>query len=233
LNNLSEWEKEKSRNLLHPFFDPIKMESNSIIQGITDALPFFRGTLLDLGCGSMPYAALIKERILSYISTDMRPNPQFPPMVCSDSLHLPFKDASFDSILCTQVLEHVRNPFMLMSEIGRVLRTGGCLVMTMPALWPLHEEPYDYYRYTKYGLIELATVNNLEIVRVAERGGGILAIGQLFSTIIYDTLGKKRWTRIPAKLLLGPFLSLCKLFDSVFYYPKLTLGYTLIARKRI
>jgi SAM-dependent methyltransferase len=232
LNVLTDKEQKLSKDLMHPFFDPIKIESNTIVQGITGALPHLHGTLLDLGCGSMPYAALIEERISGYVSTDMRPNQQFPPMVCSDSLHLPFKDGSFDSILCTQVIEHVRNPFMLMSEIGRVLRTGGCLVMTMPALWPLHEEPYDYFRYTKYGLIELATVNNLEVVKVAERGGGILAIGQLFSALMYDTFGKKRWSRIPAKLLLGPMLSICKFIDSIFYYPKLTLGYTLIAQKK-
>jgi hypothetical protein len=101
----------------------------------------------------------------------------------------------------------------------------------MPALWPLHEEPYDYFRYTKYGLSELARISGLSVVSIRERGGGIMAISQLAGTLLYDKFGANQATRWMAKLLYAPLLSLGKRLDSIFYYPRLTLGYVMVAYK--
>jgi SAM-dependent methyltransferase len=179
----------------------------------------------------MPYASLVQDRVSQYISTDLRPNPAAPPTVVSDSLQLPFKHNTFDTVLCTQVLEHVRNPFSMMEEIGRILRPGGHVILTLPAAWPLHEEPYDFFRYTKYGLRELAGRAHLEPVSIVERGGGIMAFAQLMATILYDRLGKSVLTRLPTKIVVAPLLSLFSGLDRLFYYPKFTLGYTMVARK--
>ena len=231
MDELSPREKVVARSLLHGFFDPIRLESNSIVWGIAYSLPYVRGRFLDVGCGAMPYARLVQDRVSQYIGTDLRPNPGVPPTVVSDSLKLPFRAHTFDTVLCTQVLEHVRNPFLTLKEIGRVLRPGGHAIMTLPAVWPLHEEPFDFFRYTKYGLQELAEHSDLHPVTIVERGGGIMAIAQLIGVILYDTLGKHTFTRVPMVALVAPFLSIFAALDRVLFYPKLTLGYTMVAKK--
>ena len=75
--------------------------------------------------------------------------------VLGDMTALPFKEATFDSILCTQTLEHISVPWLVIREMA-VLLSGGWLYLTVPFLGdPLHQEPYDFYRYTKYSLKHL------------------------------------------------------------------------------
>lgn len=118
-----------------------------------------------------------------------------------------------------------------MKEISRVLKSGGHFIATVPAMWPLHEEPHDYFRYTRYALQTLMSQYDLQPISIQERGGGILAIAQLMGAMLYDVLGNRAITRIPMKLLFSPLLISAKLLDRLFYYPKLTLGYTVVARK--
>ncbi len=230
-SELTREEKAAIRSLHRGFFDPIRLESNSIVRGIAHSLPYIHGRCLDLGCGEMPYARLLRGRVTHYVGTDLRSNAAAPPHVVSDSLMLPFRAQSFDTVLCTQVLEHVRNPLLTMAEIARVLRPGGYAVITAPALWPLHEEPHDYFRYTKYGLEELAFRCNLRHVAVAERGGGITAIAQLAGALLYDVFGRRTLPRVLMRIIVAPFLSVCELLDRLLSYRKLTLGYVMIAER--
>lgn len=75
--------------------------------------------------------------------------------VVGDAHTLPFKDESVDVILFKNVLEHIRNPAVVMAEIRRVLKTGGCLYIKLPFLQPFHAVPDDYQRYTVSGMKEL------------------------------------------------------------------------------
>ena len=79
--------------------------------------------------------------------------------------------------------------------------------------------------------MELAESNHLHVVKLEERGGGIAAVGQLTAAMLYDKFGNMQLTRVPMKIILAPLLSICRIFDKIFYYPKLTLGYLLIAQK--
>ncbi len=229
--DLSQQEKAAVNSLLHGFFAPLRLESNSIVWGIARSLSYVRGRCLDMGCGEMPYARLLQDRVSHYVGTDLRSNAAKPPQVVSDSLMLPFKAQSFDTVLCTQVLEHVRNPFLAMAEIARVLRPGGHAVITVPALWPLHEEPHDFFRYTRYGLKELASRCNLRPVAVIERGGGIAAIAQLVGALLYDVFGTRALPRVLIKIIVAPFLSVGGMLDGLLPYRKLTLGYVMIAER--
>jgi SAM-dependent methyltransferase len=65
---------------------------------------------------------------------------------------LPFLSESLDGILCTQALEHVNEPFVVISEFYRILKTGGVLYLSAPQGWGVHQAPHDYFRFTKYGL---------------------------------------------------------------------------------
>lgn len=229
---ISRNEKEIAKKLKRPALDPIHIEGNTIVSALEKSLEYVKGTLLDIGCGDMPYAGLMAERTKFHVGTDLRPRPENPPTVCSDSLHLPFKEEAFDTVLCTQVLEHVRDPFMTVREVSRVMKRNGHAIFTMPAAWPLHEEPYDFFRYTKYGLKELAAMNGLDVVKLEERGGGLAALAQLTAALLYDVFGKRRPTRVLVKIALFPYLWLAGLFDRFFFYPKFTLGYLMVARKK-
>jgi SAM-dependent methyltransferase len=121
--------------------------------------------LLDLGCGTRPFRSLYESRSSFSVGTDV-PFSQHDTSavdVYSIAHALPFDDAVFDIVLCTEMLEHVPDPGAVLSEIRRVLKPGGRLVMTTPFLVPLHEEPYDFFRYTSHGLRQLCSRASLEI----------------------------------------------------------------------
>lgn len=125
-----------------------------------------RENLLDLGCGTRPFRPVYEAYVGFSVGMDA-------PYTLHDrgtiDVHalgaaLPFKDGAFDIVLCTEVLEHVREPSVVLSEIHRVLKKGGALVMTTPLLVPLHEEPHDYFRYTSHGLKYLCAKSDFEVV---------------------------------------------------------------------
>jgi SAM-dependent methyltransferase len=98
--------------------------------------------------------------------------------VYGDGHWLPFKENAFDVILNTDVLEHVREPKRIFAEAARVLRPGGLLIMTAPQTAHLHEEPHDYFRFTKYGLAYLAQATGFRIVEIKAFGGALALVGQ-------------------------------------------------------
>jgi SAM-dependent methyltransferase len=105
--------------------------------------------VLDLGCGNSPYAALFPNRMC----LDIRRRPGAA-IVC-DAHYLPFMTGSFDLILSTEVLEHTLEPQRIVDEIRRVLRPGGRVLLTTRFIFPLHDVPGDYYRFTNYALAHL------------------------------------------------------------------------------
>jgi SAM-dependent methyltransferase len=110
-----------------------------------------RGRLLDAGAGKLSYRHLVRPFCQTYKSMDFQPtHPDLDYQ--SDIQKMPLGDESFDTVLCAEVLEHVPDPEKALREIYRVLKPGGKLVMSIPHLMYLHNEPHDFYRYTKYGL---------------------------------------------------------------------------------
>jgi SAM-dependent methyltransferase len=213
-------------------FDPSMLEHRSVYESIRSAQELLKGRILDLGAGEQPYRVLAEGHGNQYVALDVTFSEPKRPDVCADSLRLPFKDNSFDTVLCTQVAEHVKNPFLMFAEASRVLTQGGWLILTAPQAWPLHEEPYDFFRYTKYGLALLAEQAGLEVVTIRERHGALVALGQIFAISVYERFRKNAITRIPAKMFLIPFSYLCSLLDRIWFNPKFTMGYLLIATKR-
>jgi len=99
-------------------------------------------------------------------------------IVCKLS-EIPIADESFDNVLCTQTLEHVPNPDDVLKELSRVTKKGGKLFLTVPLFHAEHQIPYDFYRYTQYGLKYLLEKNSFEIEKI-ENGGGYLLVSAHF-----------------------------------------------------
>jgi ubiquinone/menaquinone biosynthesis C-methylase UbiE len=122
--------------------------------------------VLDAGAGDCRYATFFARA--SYESADFcQVEKTYAPMtyVC-DLGQIPVEDERFDVVLCTQVLEHVPNPDVVLGELARVLKPGGTLWLTAPFFYAPHELPHDYYRYTEQGLRWLVERSGLKVVRL-------------------------------------------------------------------
>jgi len=148
------------------------------------------GRLLDFGCGQKPYAHIFAH-VDEYIGLDTynsgHPQEHYAD-VYYDGWDIPFPDNHFDSILSTEVFEHVPDLDHSLSELNRVLRTGGYLLATVPRLWPEHEEPFDFRRLTEYGMIRYLENARFRIVHLERRGSFIDAITQMIQIYTFEHL---------------------------------------------
>ena len=120
----------------------------SILSSLQTQIPQYEGTLLDVGCGQMPYKTLLTSspsRVKQYIGLDLEFNPihNNHPDITWQNGKIPLSDGSIDCAIATEVFEHCPDPEVVMSEICRVLKPRGMLFCTVPFLWPLHEVPHD------------------------------------------------------------------------------------------
>jgi SAM-dependent methyltransferase len=152
------------------------------------------GRTLDVGAQTGPYRAYFPHRI----AVDVRPAPGV--HVVGDAQALGFTDAVFDVVLCTEMLEHVPEPQRAINEMRRVLKPGGVLLLTTRFLFPIHDAPHDYFRFTKYGLRHL--LREFEVVDLREE---TTTIGTL--AVLVQRLGMQaqtlRWTPLRAGWLLA------------------------------
>jgi SAM-dependent methyltransferase len=188
--------------------------------------------VLDAGAGNAPYRELFEH--CSYVSSDWSDSPHEGAArvdVVASLDALPMDDASFDAVLNTQVLEHVADPARVASELFRVLAPGGRLFMTAPLVWPLHEEPHDFWRFTSHGLRRVLEGAGFRIERLEPRGG-------YFNTLATVLAGAPYWTgpaarQEPLRRALAMALHLCapvvRRLDRLDGQRTLTLGYACVA----
>ena len=133
-----------------------------------------RGRLLDLGCGTVPlfetYRALADEVLCVDWPASLHEK-QHIDVFADLSRPLPLRNSSFDTVLLSDVLEHIPNPEDLLAEIARILRPEGRIVIGVPFLYWLHEVPHDFNRYTRYQLTRMLENEGLDVVALTEIGG--------------------------------------------------------------
>jgi SAM-dependent methyltransferase len=112
-------------------------------------------------------------------------DPARKPDVVADAHALPFNDASFELVLCTEVLEHLVNPPQAIAEMRRVLAPGGTLILTTRFVYPLHDAPHDYFRFTHFGLEKL--LENWSDVSIVPELSTMATLGALFQRLAYQT----------------------------------------------
>lgn len=194
-----------------------------------------KGDLLDVGAGDVPYRALIDPHVSVYHTLDYEKRVGEIDYVSDAQDMSGVVDSNrYDTVLLLEVLEHVSNPFRVVNELFRVLRPGGKVIMSVPHLSRLHEEPYDFYRYTHYGLRHLFEGAGFEIVELIPRGGLFCFLGhQVSTTLICVTwhipLIKNVMFFLNRWLVVRPCFWLDRHTD---HHKLFALGYVLVARKR-
>ena len=214
--------------------DPLWIAKRSLLRTLARVAPAAHGRLLDVGCGTKPYRDLFAG-ITGYVGIE-RPGTRSQSRVVdvwADALALPFRSASFDTVLCNEVLEHVPEPQRLFAEAARMLRSGGSLLLSTPQVWGLHEEPFDFYRYTRYGLEYLARASGLEPIEVRPTCGTFAMTGQRLASFFFYSTGAYRVVAL--NLLMRPLLALGQLLavalDELAGRRGDTLDNVLVARK--
>ena len=132
------------------------------------ARKYFYGRLVDIGCGVKPYRKMMAGIVAQHVGVDHAES--FHDRIAVDlsgsAYRIPAEAGSFDSALCTSVLEHLEEPEQAVRECRRLLMPGGVAIYSMPFIWHLHEEPRDFYRYTKYGLKHLFEKSGFEVLEI-------------------------------------------------------------------
>lgn len=164
------------------------------------------GACLDAGCGRSPYRSMLADRASSVVSLDVEDRGGGADLIGDVQKLTEIEDASFETVFCSQVLEHVPRPWEAISEFARVLRPGGRLILTVPHLSVIHEAPHDYYRYTRYGLNALCEAAGLQIEKVEPTGGLISFLSHGCSWALMCTAGSLPLLRWPVWLLNYIFL---------------------------
>lgn len=191
------------------------------------------GNLIDIGCGTKPYKKVFEKYVTSHIGIDHE-------CTLHETLNidrfgkaytLPVEDEEFDCALCTAVLEHLEEPEKALRECHRVLRRGGVAIYSVPFIWHLHEEPRDFYRFSKYGLKYLFEKAGFEIIEINALSGFWVTFGQLFVYNIYRfNRGPVRF--IPIIPLFGLFIQgISYLLDKIDKTEQWTWMYMVVARK--
>jgi len=182
------------------FINPFYFARAGLRDAMTEFAPRLSGHLLDVGCGSKPYRSLFE--VDGYIGLDIESELSRERKVADfyyDGNIFPFADATFDAVLCNQVFEHVFNPDQFLAEIVRVLKPGGKLLLTVPFVWDEHEQPYDYARYSSFGLHALMKKQGLKVIQHRKLGADATILFQLTNAYLFKVT--QGWPR-PAKLLL-------------------------------
>jgi SAM-dependent methyltransferase len=156
---------------------------------------YARGKLIDLGRGKVPLYAAYKDRVTDNVCVDWENTSHdnlYLDFECDLTTDLPFKDREFDTIILSDVLEHIPQPERLWKEMSRILSNNGRILMNVPFYYWLHEEPNDYYRYTEFALRRFVESSGLKVTLLKPIGGApeILADILAKNFLRYPKLGR-------------------------------------------
>jgi SAM-dependent methyltransferase len=167
------------------------------------------GCVLDIGCADGWAQEVLSQ--CDYVGLDYPSTASglygTRPQLFADAAALPFVPSSFDTVLLLEVLEHVADAQQVLAEISRVLKPGGTLLISMPFLYPLHDAPHDYRRYTAPGLNKMLLRAGLQPGDILRRNAGFKTAALLSAIacaeFVIGALHTRRW-----RLLLTPLFVL-------------------------
>jgi SAM-dependent methyltransferase len=194
---------------------------------------YLRGRLVDIGCGVKPYQELLAPYVSEHVGVDHEGT--FHDKANIDlfgtAYEIPVQDNHFDSAICTAVLEHLEEPEMALQECYRILKTGGNAIYSIPFIWHLHEEPRDFFRYSKYGIKYLFEKVGFEVTELKALSGFWVTFGQLFVYNLYRfNRGPFRWLHIIDGIGLL-IQAIAYVLDKIDKTEKWTWMYMVVAKK--
>jgi SAM-dependent methyltransferase len=147
------------------FVNPFYLARQALWREVSAFSSLLSGNLLDVGCGTMPYRKLFQVTSYTGLEYDTEiARKRDLADAYYDGDKFPFEDQRFDALLCNQVLEHVFNPDVFVRELARVIKPSGRLMITVPFIWDEHEQPYDFARYTSFGLKAILERNGFRVL---------------------------------------------------------------------
>ena len=217
--------------IINPFY----IIRKGLYRGIKNNSEYINGKLLDFGCGHKPYESLFN--VIEYVGLDIEksgyPN-QKSANVFYDGKKIPFNDNTFDSVLASEVFEHIFNPDEVLLELNRVLKKGGNILITVPFVWFEHEIPYDFARYSSFGIEHLLRKNGFQIVKTEKTTNYLESVIQLFIAYIFNIVFPKNIyiQYLLHFLITSPLLIILLLFSKLFpSSDKLYCNLVIVAKK--
>ena len=204
-------------SLLGVFVNPFYSMRRELYKNISQLSNNLTGDILDIGCGNKPYQKLFTNSRtyvgMEFDSPENRKKSKAD--IFYDGKRFPFENETFDSIVFTEVLEHIFNPDEFLSQVNRVLKNNGNILLTVPFVWDEHSQPFDYGRYSSFGLNHLLIKHGFKILKSYKTLNDIRVVFQLINCYIYKVLPVKNY-RIRLCLyivLISPFTILGIIFS--------------------
>ena len=216
------------------FLNPFFIARRGLLKSIKELGKEITGKTLDVGCGTKPYEKFFNSSEYIGLEIETTMNRSIKQADCFyDGKKFPFGVAEFDSVVTNQVLEHVFNPDEFLSEINRVLKTNGKLLITVPFVWDEHEQPYDYARYSSFGLKSLLEKQGFEIIKHHKSVNDFGVVIQLMNAYLYKMMHRYTIIRQITKFTMCAVINILGIIISLVL-PKnddLYLDNIILARK--
>ncbi len=178
-------------SMLGILVNPLFIIRYTLFKYLKSSFKYLSGKVLDFGCGFSPYKNYINCD--EYIRVDIASMYNNYGNLKNDIIYydgktLPFNDEEFDSIFCTEVLEHIPNIDEIVSELYRVLKHKGIMLISVPFTWDEHEVPNDFRRFTQFGIKLLLEKNGFNVINIKKTTKTIHTITQLLTNAIFRAI---------------------------------------------
>lgn len=197
---------------------------------------YAKGSLIDLGCGHVPMYEMYKNAITSHTCADWNDTfhkNELLDVICDlNKAPLPFDNNVYDTIILSEVLEHIRKPEQLIHEIYRIQKPQGFLLLSVPFYYPIHEQPFDYYRYTQYALSSMLEDAGYEIVEMEASGGAFESTVNLVAKIMMKLPKWGKYFAIPLQEIAWWIISGKVKRGRKIGFTRFPLGYMVAAQKK-
>lgn len=195
--------------------NPFYIARTGLYRAIQEHAAHVQGRVLDVGCDTQPYRMLYGSTEYVGLEIDTPATRRAGKAdFFYDGRTFPFECASFDSVVCNQVLEHVFNPREFLLEIHRVLRDNGFLSLSVPFCWDEHEQPNDFARYSSFGVRHLLEASGFSVVDHQKTAPDVSTLFQLWNCYLYKKMN-------PTNIYLNV------VFSAAVYFPWTALGVAL------
>ena len=182
------------------------------------------GPVLDAGCGEQPFRALVEAHARRYVGMDAVQNSRNSVAVLGDLESVPEAGPAYPFVLCTEVLEHVADIDRSFAGLRRLTAPGGCVALTVPFMYPLHMEPFDFRRLTEHGIAHLAAAHGFDVVSFERLGRATDGLATLIADTSILPATSALSDRVKARLLRTAKSWLVRFLDSRWLSSHVTIN---------